>query len=172
MGCKRHSCTCSHCEYSLDSRESQNVKVPSSPYKRGTRARVKGFTNFEVTTGFWRFYVSPSFVTCVLLFATLVFGDSFRFSNPQHWPVAHGYEAKHSRRQRSCGVAARPLAVLLPPPLRRYSTSWPPSVAPVFCVSRPRHRSPEQSRSRGHRPRHRPRHRHRSIWRFLRTVWA
>jgi hypothetical protein len=45
------------------------------------RARVKGFTTFEARIDFRRFFIS-FFVTCVLLFAILVFGDSIRFSDP------------------------------------------------------------------------------------------
>jgi hypothetical protein len=35
-----------------------------------------------VSTCFRRFFVSPLFVTCALLFVNLVFGDSIRFSDP------------------------------------------------------------------------------------------
>jgi hypothetical protein len=46
------------------------------------RARAKGFTTFEASTDFWRFFVSLSFVNCAPSFITLVFGGPFRFSNP------------------------------------------------------------------------------------------
>jgi hypothetical protein len=52
------------------------------PIKGGARARVKGFTTFEMSTGFHGFIVPLSFVTCALLFTILVFGDSIRFSDP------------------------------------------------------------------------------------------
>jgi hypothetical protein len=52
------------------------------PIKGGVRACVKGFTTFEASTGFRIFFVSLSFETCVLSFATLVFGDSIRFLDP------------------------------------------------------------------------------------------
>jgi hypothetical protein len=53
--------------------------VPLSPYKRGTRARVKGFRTFEVRAVFWRFFVS-SCVICasdlnVFAFYSPVFGE-------------------------------------------------------------------------------------------------
>jgi hypothetical protein len=44
------------------------------PIKWGARARVKGFTTFEASVGFWRFFISLLFATLVLLFQTLVFG--------------------------------------------------------------------------------------------------
>jgi hypothetical protein len=64
-------------------------------------------------------------------------------------PVAHVREAEHNRHKRSRGVAARPLVVLLPFPLRCCSTSWPQMLRPCFYVSRPWRLSPEQNRSRG-----------------------
>jgi hypothetical protein len=42
----RHSCTCSHYDYSLDSRAISECKVPSSPYKRGREGTCKGIHNF------------------------------------------------------------------------------------------------------------------------------
>jgi hypothetical protein len=44
--CKRHSCTCSHLEYSLDSRVISECKRPSSPYKMGLVGTCKGIHNF------------------------------------------------------------------------------------------------------------------------------
>jgi hypothetical protein len=43
----------------------RNVKLPSSPYKRGTRARVKWLTTFEAWAVLRRFFVS-SCIICVL----------------------------------------------------------------------------------------------------------
>jgi hypothetical protein len=51
------------------------------PIKGAARACVKGFTTFEARTGFQRFFVSSFFVTRVLVFVILVFGDSIRFSD-------------------------------------------------------------------------------------------
>jgi hypothetical protein len=62
MRCKRHSCTV-HTRNIIWVRGCfQNVKVPSSPYKRGREARVKGFTTFEAWAVFGRFSVS----SCVI----------------------------------------------------------------------------------------------------------
>jgi hypothetical protein len=41
----------------------RNVKVPSSPYKRAARARVKGFTTFKVWAVFGRLFVSSCVIT-------------------------------------------------------------------------------------------------------------
>jgi hypothetical protein len=46
MGCKRHFCTCSYLEYSLDSRTISECKVPSPPYKSGFEGTCKGIHNF------------------------------------------------------------------------------------------------------------------------------
>jgi hypothetical protein len=46
------------------------------PIKGGAWAHVKGFTTFEASTGFQRFFVSSLFLTLVCLFQTLVLGDS------------------------------------------------------------------------------------------------
>jgi hypothetical protein len=41
----------------------QNVKVPSPPYKRGMRARVKRLTTFEAWAVFRRFFVSSCIIS-------------------------------------------------------------------------------------------------------------
>jgi hypothetical protein len=59
----------------------RNVKVPSSPYKRGVRARVKGHTILEGFGSLWGDSLSP-FASLlylnVLTVLSLVFGDLFR----------------------------------------------------------------------------------------------
>jgi hypothetical protein len=72
-----------------------NVKVPSSPYNRGREG--KGFTTFEASTGFQRFFVSLlQFLW--LVFLTLVFGDFIWYSNPPTpAPTAPGTAVSHCR---------------------------------------------------------------------------
>jgi hypothetical protein len=82
-GCKRHSCTCSHQEYSLNPRVFSGFKKSLRlPIKGGARARVKGFTTFEVRTGFQRFFCLLFLRDLRASVVTLVFGDSIRFSDP------------------------------------------------------------------------------------------
>jgi hypothetical protein len=66
------------------------------PIKGGARARVKGFTTFEVSAGFWRFFVSLLFATLVLLFQTFVFGDSLRFFGPPPTLASTVFQPKNS----------------------------------------------------------------------------
>jgi hypothetical protein len=79
----------------------RNVKVPSSPYKRGregARARVNGFTTLEAQAFCGRFLVSPRVVTvferghCAF---SLVFGDHIRI---------FGYPPQRTRRCRGVQV--------------------------------------------------------------------
>jgi hypothetical protein len=63
-GCKRHSCTCLHWEYSLDPEVISGCKNSfASPIKGGSKARVKRLTTFEVSTDFREFsscsYILP-----------------------------------------------------------------------------------------------------------------
>jgi hypothetical protein len=50
------------------------------------RASVKGFTTFEMSTGFRRFFVSPLFVTCALSLVTLVHDSCVRGLHPIFGP--------------------------------------------------------------------------------------